>query len=269
MDIIHVDELRFPIGNGSTEPCFGISNNVPIVVKTYNNIQGNKVLVNELICYLIAQKLQLTIPRCGICLIDKNTIIDENVANLDSFSPDDNLGLGFYSEFIPKYTVLTSPSMIKFASNYQWLIPRIMLFDHLIYNKDRNKGNLLLNTGKGEKKLHIIDHTHTFNLECLWTGNDLNRLISENDCFNVDIMECNSYLYSMFKTIVNLDILTMSETLNFFKNNLNHEFFSDIINKIPLEWENNKTELEALGNYLIHRFNNLNIFCDIITSFEY
>ncbi|MCM0648686.1 hypothetical protein NBE98_09895 [Clostridium swellfunianum] len=268
MDILNIDSLDFVIGNGCTEPIVGTGGNNKVVVKPFNNIQGNKVLINELVCYLIAQQLHLTTPECGICKIDKFTKVDQSIYNLTDFGHNNN-GLGFYSTYLPNVTVINNFKLIEFSQNYKWLIPSILLFDHLIYNSDRNKGNLLINTTKQSKKMYIIDHSHTFNKQCLWDSNQLSFCIKDNDIEDVTIMESNSYLYSMFKKVIKVDLVSMLEAKNLFLNRLNKEFFYNIVNNIPSEWESNTSENRALAEYLYYRFKNLDTLINIILSYQY
>lgn len=70
---------------------------------------------------------------------------------------------------------------------------KILLFDHLIYNKDRNKGNLLIYFGKGDKLLYIIDHTHVFKNQTIWDQNCLRQGMIENDFKDLEILNENRY----------------------------------------------------------------------------
>ncbi|RXI55296.1 hypothetical protein DP122_05185 [Clostridium tetani] len=266
--MLHIDELKYPIGNGATNPIMGVAENKYYVVKTFNNIEGNKVLINELVSHYIAKKLELPIPKAQVCLVDKNTIIDKNVSDMEDFT-EECYGIGFCSEYIEKSTVISSPKMIKLTNNYKWLIPKLMLFDHIVYNKDRNKGNLLLTTDKKEKKLMLIDHSHVFNLETIWDSITLKQKIEEKDYDDIHIMENNAYLYSMFKNACKTDLLTINENINYFKKMLTIDFFKKVIEYIPEVWENNIIELESLSEYLIYRFNNIDKYGDLILTYKY
>lgn len=268
MDVLHIDELKYPIGNGSTLPIIGVADNKPYVVKTFNNPEGNRVLINEIVSYKIIKKLELPIPKANICRIDENTLIDKNVTDREEF-PTEYCGFGFCSEYIQKSATLSSSRMIKLSNNYRWIIPKIMIFDHIIYNKDRNRGNILITTNKEKKQLLVIDHSHTFNLECLWDSISLRQKIEENDYNDIDIMNSNKYLYSMFKDVVKMDIITMRENVEYFKKNLDDAFFKKSVEDIPNQWESNKKELEMLSDYLIYRFHHIDTYADIISSFKY
>ncbi|NFI03715.1 hypothetical protein FC959_04705 [Clostridium botulinum] len=265
MDITHIDRLLFPMGNGATIPIQGVVNGKEYIIKTFNNVEGNKTLVNELVCYLIAKQLKLPIPNAILGIIDTETEIHQNVSSLEDFS-DKCYGISFCSELIKPVTTINSSKMITLSSNYNWLIPKLMLFDHLIYNKDRNKGNLLISISKNNKQLYIIDHSHTFNLEALWNSTGLQQKIQDNDFLDTQIMDDNWYHYSKFKDALTIDSITMKENIQYFKDNLSIKFFNTIVDKVPLMWENNKDELLALSNYLIYRMEHIDDFANIILS---
>lgn len=268
LDVQYINELKYPIGNGSTNPIVGSVSNNHFVIKTNNNIQGNKVLINEYVCYLLALELELPVPNSGACTIGDDTYIGSDVESMEDFS-DECYGLGFCSEYIENATVIGSEKMIKLTSNYKWLIPKLMLFDHLIYNKDRNKGNLLIKMGKHNRELILIDHSHTFNLETMWDSIQLRMKMESEDYRDEYIMEQNAYIYSKLKKSMDIDMVVMHETIDYFKSKLNPEIIKNIIDKIPIEWEDNKEELETLKEYIIYRFNNLNYFADIILYYKY
>lgn len=266
---IQINELKAPIGNGATNPILGLSNGKQYVIKTINNSEGNKVLVNEIIFYFLAKQLDLPIPKSGLCIINDKTQIDKNVYDLiDDFS-DDCYGIGFYSEYIENSTILGSAKMIETTSNYETLIPRLMLFDHIIYNKDRNKGNLLFKMQKSDRKLIIIDHSHVFNLETLWDSIQLNKKIEEEDYKDEYIMQNNKYIYSKFKEVMNLDMSIMAKEVDYFKNNIDEKIIRLAVESVPKEWESDSKELEGLAKYIIYRFNHIEYYSNLIASYIY
>ncbi|EGT3817429.1 TPA: hypothetical protein OXB05_002699 [Clostridioides difficile] len=269
MDIQYIEELRHPMGNGATNPIFGIGDNRQYVIKTNNNIQGNKVLINELVCYLLAQRLELPIPTAKLCKIDNNTKIDSNIYNIIEDFSSNCYGIGFCSEYINNVTLISSHKMLKLASNQEYLIPKLMLFDHIIYNNDRNKGNLLLRMGKtGNRELMMIDHSHTFNLGSIWDSCQLKQKIQSEDYKDEYIMCDNSYLYSMFKKSMDINMIVMNNAANFFKSKLcnNLDF---LIEKIPNSWENDINELKSLLDYINYRINHIDYFANMIASYKY
>lgn len=264
----HIEELKYPLGNGSTNPIMGTINGVPYAIKTINNEQGNKTLINELVSYMIIKKLDLNIPKCELAYIDSFTHIDKNVSENEWFT-DDCLGLAFCSEFNNRTMVISSEKMIMLAKNARWIIPKVLLLDHLLYNKDRNKGNILLTTFKENKELLLIDHSHIFNLETIWNSTGLRAKINEEDFKDYWIMQSNSYLYSKFLKACPVTFIDMKEAVNYFKEKLSIEFIKGIKEHIPEEWENNSEEIDALLEYIIYRFEHIDYYPNLILSTTY
>ncbi|MFR0047252.1 MAG: HipA family kinase [Clostridium butyricum] len=266
--IEHIDKLLFPIGNGATGPIQGIIKGTDYVIKTFNNIQGNKTLVNELVCYLIAKELEFPIPNAKLGILDSDTQINKEVLEFEDFNPDCQ-GICFCSEFLRPVSIVNTSKLIQASNNYRWLLPKLMLFDHLIYNKDRNMGNILISLQKSNKLLYIIDHSHTFNLESIWNSTGLYEKISSKDYLDDYIMKNNSYHYSNFKKAMTIDAISIQESIDYFKEKLSINFFEHVIDNIPEMWENEKSELKALSDYLIYRMEHLCDFGNIITSTTY
>lgn len=272
MDTIHIKELLFPIENGATIPIRGVSDDgIHYVIKTFNNIQGNKVLVNEFVCYKLAKKLNLTIPNAKLGIIDYNTIISDSVNALEDFGSR-CYGICFCSEYLDSSLNITSAKMIKETDNHNWLTPMLILFDHLVYNKDRNRGNLLIASSKNTKfhrQLYIFDHSHTFNLEAIWDAKNLKDKIEDKDYMDVSMMDCNSYIYSKLLSNTKVDLYSLNSAADYFKANLSHEFIHNIITQVPTLWESNTDDLKSLEEYLIYRLEHLNDFISIISSHIY
>ena len=128
---------------------------------------------------------------------------------------------------------------------------------------------MLISLSKNNKNLYIIDHSHTFNLEALWNSVGLAQKIEDEDFNDTRIMDDNWYQYSNFKKYVTTDIVEMKDTIDYFKERLSIEFFTSIIEKIPLVWENDRDELISLVNYLIYRMEHLEDFANIIINSKY
>ena len=151
----HISVVQHNMGNGATEPKFAMTDdNTPVVVKTNNCPEGNLILFNEYFCYRLSILLDIKMPISGVCMIDNETVIYDNCVNTNQ------LGLGFYSTYLHKSTVLI-PTIINMMQNKEDFI-KILLFDHLIFNTDRNPGNLLVQYYKKNITLQVIDHSHVF-----------------------------------------------------------------------------------------------------------
>lgn len=143
---------------------------------------------------------------------------------------------------------------------------KIILFDHLVYNTDRNKGNLLISTGKGDKLLYAIDHTHVFKNQTIWDRFCLIQGIQDNDFLNQDILLNNGYVYFFRSKNINLDTLKLQASV--FMNIINKELLENIVESIPNDWNINKADLDALIKYLLYRSEHLNEICEMIAQYK-
>ncbi|HEY5561512.1 MAG TPA: HipA family kinase [Clostridiaceae bacterium] len=268
MDILKIDKLERLVGNGCTEPMLATAGDKKVVVKVFNNLQGNRVLINELISYYIAKQLGLNVPPSGVCEIGSFTKVNESIYKDSEFS-DENYGYGFFSTYLSDMTVVNSHKIIMFAQNYKRLIPLTMLFDHLIYNADRNKGNLLINITKSNKELFIIDHTHTFNKQCIWDSYSLTQCMEDKDVEDLVIMKGNAYIYGMFRRTMDINLSVLEETKAIIESKLNKSFFEGIVNLIPPAWNIGEKEKIVLPEYLNYRLSNIDKFISIILNYDF
>lgn len=248
--------------NGCTKPLnCKLETGEIAVVKTFNNLQSNIVLVNEIISYEIALLLGLPVPDSGICLIDDET---NGIEILDDITQK---GKGFYSKRINKATILNSNKMVDLIENKKDIL-KLIIFDHLVYNSDRNAGNIILKFQKQNLLLNVIDHTHVFNKQCLWNKYELIRCREEKDFLDTKILTNNSYLYNMFFQKIPIKLEDLLEISAKYKELINKNILKEIIDKIPKEWELKKEDSEELIEYLLYRLNNLDEMCSIIMKFR-
>ena len=260
MKIRHINKVISNMGIGVTNPLHcTLDNGVSVIFKTFHNEQGNLTLANEMISYRIAQRLGLTIPNAGIAQIDDDTTIMINDRNIPK-------GIGFFSTRIGKAITsgISQSLLLKRCTNRNEL-PKFIMFDHLIYNRDRNPGNILYSME--DEKVYIIDHSHCFNLQCIWDEIQLNRCIKENDFKDTLIMERNYDMYRKFIGIDNVNLPIFLEIKDEFVKMLDRSFFIQIINELPDEWGVGKKDGEALADYLEYRLNNLESMCKIIINY--
>lgn len=270
MNVLQISELEYPIGNGITHPLISTAKSgEKVVVKLNNNMQGNLVLVNEYIGYMLSVKLELPVADSGVCMVDEKTIIHPNARDGDDLFSDENYGLGFYSTYIENATVINSSKMVMLAENYEWVIPKLLLFDHLIYNVDRNKGNLLLTMRKDNKRIILIDNSHAFKLGTIWDSSQFRRGIDEDDYRDTTVMECNKYLYKILIQSMNLSEFHLHESIEYFRSRLTESDIAHIVDSVPIEWGVNKDELDSLKEYLIYRLEKLEAYVDVILNYSY
>ena len=146
---------------------------------------------------------------------------------------------------------------------------RILLFDHVIFNTDRNPGNLLVRFYKKDLSLKLIDHTHVFINQALWDKWCLKRAMEENDLIDTRILENNSYLYEMFFRDVSITITKeiINKEMSVFKNKINSGIINRIISDIPQEWKPRVDDIEELVKYIFYRVDNLETI--IVTILKY
>ncbi len=203
----------------------------------------------------------MPVPESGIC------IIDENTEGTDKLNSNDNLGKGFYSKRIDNATILSSSKIIDLVENKKDAI-KVIVFDHLIYNSDRNQGNIIISFTKKKVLLNVIDHTHVFNKECLWNKQELERCKIENDFLDDRILKENSFLYTMFfeRVIITLEeLLTVSKE---YKELINEQKLKEILKNIPKEWKLIEEDSDALVEYLLYRLENLDEICKMIFRYK-
>lgn len=257
-----IQQLCYDMSIGATQPKFAtLKDGTQVIVKLFNGIEGNLVLFNEYLCYRLAILLDIPMPHSGICIFNEETIVqDEGIANKK------NYGKAFYSTYMPKTTKLV-PTIINRMKNKEDFI-KILLFDHIIFNTDRNPGNLLVSFYKDNILLKVIDHTHVFINQTFWNSSCLELAIKENDLLSTKVIESNNYLYEMFfhNLAVTKEIL-WKESL-YFQNKLNHDIILEFIQSVPDEWKPRRLDIDSLIKYLMYRIDNLEVIISTILNYN-
>jgi hypothetical protein len=254
----HVDKVYNVIENGATEPVDALLDTEErAIVKTFNNIEGNLTLVNEYVCYRLCVQLSIPIPVAGIAYIDEQTI-DESPQKI--ITPE-KFGPCFYSKRIDKAATLNA-FIIDHIINKED-INKIVLFDHLIYNKDRNRGNIIVGTGK-TIYMYAIDHSHVFKNECLWDRWCFERGISDKDYNDTDIINSNREMYDLFWQNMSRNREILLSLSDEFKNKICYNLLNEIISELPIEWEVPEEALTALKDYIFYRLEHINNIVEVI-----
>lgn len=249
---------------GSTDPYIAILDDdgeaLEAFIKFKGNPQGCLCLINELISYRLAKLLGVLMPLSGVANINDITIDN-------SYSYEINLqhekGSCFYSKRIEKGVPLNRQAM-KFVSNKD-IYEKIILFDHLIYNKDRNDGNILLSGKKSEKIIYAIDHTHVFKNESIWNGVALRQGILANDFEDTVILE-NNTIYDLFFDDKNITRASLREVAINFQQIINSKVLDEVLKDLPKDWLIEKDDLIALRDYLLYRSSHLLDMCEMIVK---
>lgn len=257
----HIAQIHYNMNIGVTEPKYAIlDDGSQIVVKLSHGPEGNLVLFNEYVCYRLAILIDIPMPYCGICVMDAKTeVFDSNIAS------SINYGYAFYSTFMPKTTKLLS-SIIRLMRNKEVFI-KVLLFDHMIFNRDRNEGNLLVRFYKNDVSLKVIDHTHVFINGAIWNSNCLKTAMKENDLFSTEVLEYNERLYSMFYRNISVTKEALEEAGIEFKNGINSDVINKILEECPQEWRPTREDEEVLVEYLMYRINHFDVIISMIMNY--
>ncbi|MDU4892861.1 MAG: HipA family kinase [Clostridium sp.] len=263
----NVKSVLGKVGTGITEPIIGIIDGKQAIIKTINNDEGNKVLINEIVCSSMAKMLNLPIADYGVCVIDDSTLFENNfIIDKERYGP------GYFTYRLDNVTsIVNSPKLInKYIENKECFL-KIILFDCLVYNKDRHKGNILMSTGKKDSSnmVYIIDHSHVFNIGSLWDKYQLKRMMQENDYESIEVFEYNKSIYELLLKSIDFSIeynvlLKEAETV---KNIFTKEFFNHVIKDIPNEWNTDPEDTEMLIEYLLYRVNHVEEIVKLIFKF--
>lgn len=243
----NVQKLEKEMPNGKTNPLLFETDGGLHVVKTIGNVDGSKVLINELICYKIAKILGVPIPDVAFINIHKKSIEADSLLQQHKITP----GIHFGSKFIHKSQPSIQDPLVNIIKN-QEDIPSIVLFDQIIYNNDRteNKGNLLIDLK--EKKILAIDHSHPFKLGVLWDKNELAKIQQEPISLVRDFHGQN------YKVL--LKYINGHSPFNKIMEHISSISEDDIdwcFQDIPEEWELSFDDKLALKSFISHRLDNI------------
>lgn len=242
------------MGNGITNPLLMKTTDDYYVVKVIGNEHGTRILINEFVCYKLAKIFDLPIPNAALINIDSATL------DLNPYLQELGVhpGLHFGSQFVPKAQPSIQQPLLNLVTNKDD-IPSIILFDQIIYNNDRtiNKGNLLIDLKT--KKLLAIDHSHTFKLGALWDEIELKKIHEDDLCL---VKEFHGHNYKLLLKYVNgynpfNKILQKVQSIS-------QEDIDWCFDQIPVQWELNKNDENALKGFIWYRIKNTHKFLTLL-----
>ena len=260
--MVHVSVINRKQNLGVTQPLLATLEKendecFPSFIKIKDNPEGDRCLINELVSYRLAKELDILMPESGVALIDEQTT--DNTYTIT----DKSLGHCFYSTQIVKADKLL-PSIMGFIDNKE-MYEKTILFDHLIYNKDRNPGNILISYKKAEKVLYVIDHTHVFKNEAIWDANCLITGMKENDYQDCAIID-SSESYSLFASDKPITLKSLKSVASTFKEKCDIKLISKVVEDLPEDWLIPKDDIKALQQYLLYRVSYLDQICEMIVK---
>lgn len=166
------------------------SNGKKYVAKFCGNPDGTRILINEYVSASLGKLLNLPIPNFELAHIELSKF-KVNLSNIELID-----GTVFCSEWleksapVPGYLALT-----KTTNKYDAI--KILIFDTIIGNNDRNPGNLLINFKNNT--LVAIDHSHVFINQAIWDEYSLNMLIGGE----IDISRMSKFNYNNLSQCLN------------------------------------------------------------------
>ena len=259
--IKYLKEIEFPIHNGVTKPVRGkLDDETVAIIKLYNNVQGNLTLVNEIVCHQIAKTLGLPVVPSGICIFDDETI------NENSYASSINYGPCFYSTYLEKATPLKQ-GIIDLILNKKDFY-KLLLFDHIVYNKDRNLGNMLVTYNKGNIAMKLIDHSHVFKNETIWDARCFHQGINDLDIMDSDVLLSNEAMYTLFYQTFNFEPDELYSLIAMFQSKITDDLLQNTVTELPDEWGVSKRDLDALVSYILYRTDNIKQICDMICDYR-
>lgn|GEM_PF-3461408 len=212
-----------------------------VVVKFKENLWGPIALVNELVAGLLAQKFQLPSPEPVLVYVSEELA---HSINSTTILPNVLVTPGIHFGTIRVPTPFPQPTLdlILLTHNIDDF-PRIIVFDTLVRNMDRNNPwNFLIvrpDFAPSRLYLSIIDHTHCFG-EPWW---DESILLYIEDT----IINC---LPNMAERIHGED--PFREAFEMFKI-LTSDLIKEILEVIPSEWGLPEPFRKALTRFLLER----------------
>lgn len=144
---------------------------------------------------------------------------------------------------------------------------KVLLFDHIIFNRDRNEGNLLVRFYKDDVSLKVIDHTHVFVNGAIRDCRCLKTAMNENDLLSTEVLEYNERLYSMFYRNMSITKTVLEQTSLQFKSKINCNAIRKIIEECPQEWRPTEKSENALVEYLMYRIEHFDVIVSTIINY--
>lgn len=253
--MINIVEIKNRVNNGCTTPyVVWCDDKNSYVVKFPGNIQGKKALVNEFIASRLCEYLELPIMNYNLINVKKSDYNDNMKDDIKFIS-----GTAFGTIYNDRLLPILNPGMVSKAKNSYDAI-KILIFDLLIGNYDRNEGNLMINSYS--KELIMLDHTHIFELGTIWDATQLPRLITNK--FDTNIL--NKYNYINIVESLKFNETFYSELHKFINKvkNIKKEYVDKIMSDIPEDWDVNSEEKRLLTDYILIRFNRVDEILELL-----
>lgn len=251
MKIIKI-ERRIPLG--VTHPyLIKCSDDNNYIAKFPGNPDGTRVLINEYVCAELAKLLGLPIPNYRLIKEDNISKFKNNLTDVKLIN-----GTIFCSEWLDKAAKFPGYFILTKVSNKFDAI-KILVFDVIIGNNDRNEGNLLINFKNNS--LVMIDHSHVFIKESLWDEMNLKELIGKP----IDLSKMNKVTFENLKLCLNDRnyIKFIPKYIQCIKR-IDSNKIDKILNGIPNDWDISIAEKKVLKEFILDRIGRIDEICKLL-----
>ena len=259
---LNVIEVKEIIDEGVTFPVrCRLSRETDAVVKYPKNPSGTSVLINEWVGNSIADAIGLTIPPYGLCVLSKEVI---EATNYNEEIDTDNSGICFYSKVINN-TAPTSRRVLMSAKNKE--TERLLLFDHLVNNKDRHEGNLIYKVSE-DRAVYFIDCSHIVEPhgQTLNHPLDLDTELSDEAILNTSLLTEENNIYNILCETMGYRENVLYREAERIKKIITPDVLDSIRESIPLEWRGETTSqrISDMFKVLERRLVNINKITEMV-----
>lgn len=262
-EVLNVDEVYTMVEEGVTKPLkVRLGNGEEAIVKYPNNNCGNQVLLNEFVCGCIAQEIDINVPPFGVCQLS-----DEIIETLPyEWGLDvENAGLCFFSKLITSSIPVTFGTL-SVVDDPSFNLARLIVFDHLICNRERHDGNMIIEMGKGQNYLYAIDHGTIFTTGVRYDARSLQEEIKDTRIFDSSIMSANEKMYKCLASRFACSNQEIEKQCKEMKAAVDDDILKKIKENVPNEWIKmaESDTIERLTNAICKRRDKLDEIASLI-----
>ena len=227
-------------------------------VKYIGNPVGTQVLINEWIGACIADIIELPIPEYGICYISENDIYNSKIEEMDVT----NTGKAFYTRALTK-AVPVNRGLLRSVINRN--VETILVYDHLVNNCDRHRGNVLCDLSCGPKVV-LIDNSTLFSDNYRYDSHILLEELKIDKIISGNIVSKNHEIYDMLIDSFGLNKELLISKADDAKKLLSNDLLDSIIKSIPQEWveHEGRENVGLLLEQVCLRRDNMRAICEQI-----
>lgn len=231
-EILEIEEVYTIVEQGVTRPLrVRLNNNYNAIIKYPNNVCGNQVLINEYVCSCIAEKIGIKIPVFGLCRLSKDLI---NSLDSEMEIDESNSGICFFSKVISASTPITFGTLSS-MNIVEFDLAKLIVFDHLICNRERHIGNMIVSIGK-ENYLYAIDHGTIFTESVRYDKSSLEKEMTDERILDKSILEKNKEMYTGLQKKFSCSCEDLKKQAGLIKEILDDTTMKKIKENVPNEW---------------------------------